>query len=806
MGTYTYTVTPVANPNYAYSAESYQAGMTIVARPVVLTAKELGTYTYGDVETLGALLAEDTQTWVTADFTAPEGCEPVAYTVVWNDDVASTSDVGTYTYTVTPVATPNYSYSAESYQAGMTIVARPVVLTPACFADYVYYSKTLADQLAIDLQEWVSPDFEVPEGCDPIEYTAEWKDATPTHTSTPGTYTYVVTPIANPNYAYSAASYTGTMAFSYLSGASAVLNPPTPERDNGWYTSVVTVAPAVGDIRAAGSTSSIAIEQLGIETFAPSIQLDDHVETQWVYHIRLNDDPWKGGRTATYSFTTKQDTVSPAILQSTNTNALLSVKAEDATSGIVKAVLEYRTRIDASGDDYWESTGRMEEIASTTGQVEFSFRVSTPRVYRIAVYDDAGHCTYSSVFTCTADSDRDGLYDDFELNVYTSASMNDTDGDGLSDGFEVHTSNTLPSKYDTDGDGANDSLEYFNRLDPRKSDTDGDGILDGDVIKLDVDPTKPEGDFVKIPSIASRMLGGYDFIGAQNLPPVEIALSAEAMAGDEEEGLVEAYSTEFTPSGYTKASSSSVNPMHIIHVDVANRILTEFANGYLVRYTYDEDGRVDQTEALLLPEEITDAPEIAFSISTDGSVILVAGWENGIAISDGLLINRETGESWRIYDIAGSSRFALAPDASELAYVSDGQVHTFSLTEASAADEKAAATPYTGTVFNYLADGTLVTEIPDGADLADGVYYIHQPTLEHAKALVVRNGHSVELEVNASFTQEGMKVVFQNAGKPVSNSLSLGSLTAKHQEAARAENARRAEAAQKDLQRGQKDK
>lgn len=79
------------------------------------------------------------------------------------------------------------------------------------------------------------------------------------------------------------------------------------------------------------------------------------------------------------------------------------------------------------------------------------------------------------------DTDRDGLYDDDEEDVYGTDPENpDTDGDGLKDGEEVKTYSTDPKNPDSDGDGLNDGDEVKKYLTkPNNPDTDGDGLKDG---------------------------------------------------------------------------------------------------------------------------------------------------------------------------------------------------------------------------------------------------------------------------------------------------------------------------------------
>ena len=54
----------------------------------------------------------------------------------------------------------------------------------------------------------------------------------------------------------------------------------------------------------------------------------------------------------------------------------------------------------------------------------------------------------------TIDTDKDGLYDNLEVNTHkTDPNVADTDGDGLTDGEEIYDYNTNPLLKDSDGDG-----------------------------------------------------------------------------------------------------------------------------------------------------------------------------------------------------------------------------------------------------------------------------------------------------------------------------------------------------------------
>ncbi|UJG44068.1 MAG: right-handed parallel beta-helix repeat-containing protein [Candidatus Heimdallarchaeum endolithica] len=97
------------------------------------------------------------------------------------------------------------------------------------------------------------------------------------------------------------------------------------------------------------------------------------------------------------------------------------------------------------------------------------------------------------------DTDRDGLIDGDEVNIYSTDPLNsDTDGDGMSDGWEVEN-NLDPLADDASLDPDNDSLtnleEYTNDTDPLDPDNDGDGLIDGDEVNIySTDPLNSDTD------------------------------------------------------------------------------------------------------------------------------------------------------------------------------------------------------------------------------------------------------------------------------------------------------------------------
>jgi hypothetical protein len=97
-------------------------------------------------------------------------------------------------------------------------------------------------------------------------------------------------------------------------------------------------------------------------------------------------------------------------------------------------------------------------------------------------YIDSAYSIEVSHTVTASDTDRDGLSDADEANIYgTDPGRIDTDGDGMNDGDELRF---WGNSWDTDIDG--DGL--INLMDP---DSDGDGISDGQEIQNGDDPSEP---------------------------------------------------------------------------------------------------------------------------------------------------------------------------------------------------------------------------------------------------------------------------------------------------------------------------
>ncbi|HEY6228752.1 MAG TPA: hypothetical protein VI282_16655, partial [Verrucomicrobiae bacterium] len=122
-----------------------------------------------------------------------------------------------------------------------------------------------------------------------------------------------------------------------------------------------------------------------------------------------------------------------------------------------------------------------------------------------------------------ADSDGDGMTDEYEVANGLDPEVNDAngdkDGDGLTNLFEF-THGLLANNPDTDADFLNDGAEIAAGTDPLNPDTDGDGILDGH----DPNPLRNDSD-IDGDGIADQDDPDMDNDGLSN--EVEIALGTD---------------------------------------------------------------------------------------------------------------------------------------------------------------------------------------------------------------------------------------------------------------------------------------
>lgn len=152
-----------------------------------------------------------------------------------------------------------------------------------------------------------------------------------------------------------------------------------------------------------------------------------------------------------------------------------------------------------------------------------SYTVSNPTVARI---DENGLVTAQVSGRVLISASNDGALGMLELRVTLSA---DSDGDGLPDDFELANgldpNQPLDAFLDADGDGLTVVDEFTLGLDPKNPDTDGDTLLDGDELALGTDPLlfDSDGDGVS-DGLELRAESDPRDDASVNLPPILASL------------------------------------------------------------------------------------------------------------------------------------------------------------------------------------------------------------------------------------------------------------------------------------------
>jgi hypothetical protein len=164
------------------------------------------------------------------------------------------------------------------------------------------------------------------------------------------------------------------------------------------------------------------------------------------------------------------------------TNPWLIDTDGDGVSDYSEALLTGTDPLDPDTDDDGTYDGDETDTTLTDGDTD-----AIPNNW-----EDLYPCMQGATADDTGDPDSDNLTNAQEYAAGTDPCAADTDSDGLTDDYEINTSSTDPTNPDTDGDGLNDGDEVNTHLtDPKNPDHDGDGYSDGEEISKGSDPLDP---------------------------------------------------------------------------------------------------------------------------------------------------------------------------------------------------------------------------------------------------------------------------------------------------------------------------
>lgn len=388
--------------------------------------------------------------------------------------------------------------------------------------------------------------------------------------------------------------------------------------------------------------------------------------------------------------------------------------------------------------------------------------------YRLVVVDKAGNTTTfgnkpENMKEWTeqyyADSDKDGLCDEYERNISKTDPQNpDSDHDGVTDGEEVRVG-TNPNNSDTDGDGLSDYLElreYHTK--PNKADTYKDGLGDfttvcirtyfgsdetpaGLAISLNNKVNKAENKFAgDALAEAAKKLEDNKYIEAVPVNVYE-GKGRNVLFGKEAVAL-----------------HNNLDKLRMTHMNLEDRSLygVHLAKGMFVCYDVDEIGKFTPKKAYNLFQllGVDSLDNVSVMADDHAKLFVVAAWDEATkqAATDLYVIVPEKDLVWLIPGTKGCKAFAVAPDASRVAYLKDGLATMLDLVSGTPLLDKLQVNAQ---MLAFMQDGAMVTEIKgikatvytpseDGMELQEnrvdfyGCYDVEQPTVKgHVMNVVI---------------------------------------------------------------------
>ena len=214
--------------------------------------------------------------------------------------------------------------------------------------------------------------------------------------------------------------FTENVPFSIreLSGAPAASVTPAAANENGWYTEPVQITPpdgyAIGWQQSAGENE-----------WLPLLSRDDGMYEASVYYLRRASD---GAVTSAIQLPAyNQDACAPSISSAVVSNVHgnppgLAVTAKDNVRLDRIVILE---------------NGRPVRTKSLAARAEdkstFVFPFERPGSFNAVAYDAAGNVSKQTAVVTVADTDGDGLTDEWEKWLGTDPNQKDSDGDGIDD-------------------------------------------------------------------------------------------------------------------------------------------------------------------------------------------------------------------------------------------------------------------------------------------------------------------------------------------------------------------------------------
>jgi len=453
--------------------------------------------------------------------------------------------------------------------------------------------------------------------------------------------------------------------------------------------------------------------------------------------------------------TYKQDTVAPEAILAANGGGWYKVSTKDIPNNEVMSDVNVVELLSGSGDNMkvfrtiLAANGAGDTYTVVDGYMTFNGVFKFVAKLQVRVEDEAGNVTTSNIINdYNSDKDGDGLNNAFEGASYDSE---DYDKDGLTDYFEETSGYSDRLLFDTDGDGLSDGIEHSAGLNARREDTDNDGVKDPDYLRYlaALGLEKPDIELGML-----LMQSNLTHANNQEVVPAAdlVMLKDSTFQMDNGQDAGASYSILENRTGMFGQLNRYNKYFYMIRFDERDGravYLTASNNGtvYLVMANMTNRGVLDIEVAYETPYT-TETGNLAVSTSADGTIVVLAPWNEAATTENVLLVNMTTGEQFRfggVADTVGATRFALSNDGAVLAYVgADKLLHTINMTKEDYADVE-----YAGNALHFMADGQLLTNVDETTP--NGVYHVEQPTIERVSLLLVDDGELTALEINGHF-------------------------------------------------------
>ena len=487
--------------------------------------------------------------------------------------------------------------------------------------------------------------------------------------------------------------FTENVPFSIreLSDAPAAAVTPAAPNENDWYTEPVQITPPDG--------YAIGLQQSAVESdWLPLLSRDDGMYEASVYYLRRASD---GAVTSALQLPAySQDACAPSISSAVVSNVHgnppgLAVTAKDNVRLDRIVILENGQPVRT------KSLAAKAEDRST-----FVFPFERPGSFNAVAYDAAGNVSKQTAVVTVADTDGDGLTDEWEKWLGT---------------------------------------------DPNQKDSDGDGIDDKTAYLLGAAPGE------KMPAAASLLLGtdGAGEAGQQ------------ISAGFWESGLAEG--PEDARAEDAKSAPGLNGSATIIQLNTQTGAGWAVYGGRLMRFAKGPAGFVVDA-AIPLQGAFGALRLVALSSADGGVMLLAHWNEAAARAEGPLrLLDTRAMKMATLAMSEGATAFDLSQDGSRAAFYRDGRVHVLNLADGTreTADADAAALMFTkdgGLALYAKGESTLLT--PGGADTAgqayDGFADAAQRTNTARRLLVSDAGGGITVEVSGqlSFSEDGTSIVF----------------------------------------------